>query len=145
MDLSWHHDKESHVGMHSRRGCCLHCLSCRCSFLFPRSLHHRSGQLPFLVCLMRLHNMVRLVLLRNLAIPRALGISSLQNWAMLPRSYRGATAKPMSFTFGMSLLYRSLRFCTCWGIGIVLRAWDGFGWRCKAQTKLQHGIQHVTA
>ena len=65
-----HHDKESHVGMHSRHGCCLRCLSCRCSFLFPRSLHHRSGQLPFLVCLMRLHNMVKLVLLRNLAIPR---------------------------------------------------------------------------
>ena len=88
-----HHDKESHVGMHSRHGCCLRCLSCRCSFLFPRSLHHRSGQLPFLVCLMRLHNKVKLVLLRNLAIPRALGISSLQNWAMLSRSYRGATAK----------------------------------------------------
>ena len=113
-----HHDKESHVGMHSRHGCCLRCLSCRCSFLFPRSLHHRSGQLPFLVCLMRLHNMVRLVLLRNLEIPRAQPSKLGHATAKLPRSYREATAKPMSFTFGMSLLYRSLRFCTRWGIGI---------------------------
>ena len=88
MDLSWHHYKESHVGMHSRRGCCLRCLSCRCSFLFPRSLHHRSGQLPFLVCLMRLHNMVRLVLLRNLEIPRAQPSKLGHATAKLPRSYR---------------------------------------------------------